>query len=398
MNTILFRDDIVKYNFKNTDNSCYMASTLQLFHRLNIDYDDMLIKNLNSTTLKNLVNILRSNDLTIEHKRLSTQNSCRILLDIDILKLELGDIQDSSELFIQLLNLFNDYKPIVDIPYIIQEHPYLDSAIINTLQLQFDNGYFSKNMKFYLIKEHKCKKCEIITHITEPAYYLDLDRYELEMLMTGSAKDIINKKCNNCKIDTNHYMYKRFLTIPNLLLLNSKRTYESPNEVNILNTPKLKKNITILLPIFDKDNNIIRFNTIQYTLKMINVGPSQSKISLDSRKKMIDLLKFKSGSIDEIFKEQLNQLILKYPNVTIDELYKLLLDNNIIIPNNILKTVLNTGHYTSLVRDNLNNNNTNENIKWTLYDDMESDYIVLDNLEYDSNYYDNIRMYFYTKI
>jgi hypothetical protein len=436
MNNIisLFRSDIKKYNFRNRNNSCYMASTLQIFHRLNIDYNDMLIKNKNKNeNLKKLINILRPTNLTIKHEVLSTSNTCRKLLDEEILKLQSGSQQDSSELFIQLINLFNNYQTDRKYNNSFQIeisldtklfHPYLNQSIIDTYNIQFDNGYFSKNVKFYILNKYKCTNCKDISYNTDIAYFLDIDKYELEMIMTGNAKTILKKECSICKYNTNHYQYKSFLTIPNLLILNSKRTYSSGN-VDILNTPKLKKNINILLPIIDSANNIVRYTTIQYTLKMINVGPSQQKINL--RKKFIDEInisikkkphknyeelikeiliqlnpidvnKESKNNIKVILDEEIQNLIEKYPQISEEDLYKILLDNRIIIPNNIITSLHNSGHYTCLIRDELNSNNTDENLNWTLYDDIESNYIENIKLEYDSYYYDNIRIYIYERV
>lgn len=232
-----------------------------------------------------------------------------------------------------------------------------------------------------------------------------------------------------------------FFTVPNLLLLFSNRVIQNTNPLytGIFNQPKLKKNISILLPIFDENCNIIRYNTIKYNCKIINIGPTTllkinqqfdyNEHTNDSINKIIQLYISRKINYNTL-KDRLKQIKIKHTEGVIfndfdenifskkmDEIFLLIdkqlettpldereqicsllyhyFENTQIFPFNVVRYVHNEGHYLTLIRNDINKDNdeNEKNIRWTEY----NDHSIEQNREllYNSSYYDNVRIYIY---
>jgi len=227
-----------------------------------------------------------------------------------------------------------------------------------------------------------------------------------------------------------HTQKTYFLTIPNILLLYSVRDFKVGNLTGIFNTPQLSKNLNILLPIYDDELNIKRYTNVSYTLKMLNVGPSQSNINenmiiyykaelsniiiellkrtgknlLECREELMNIL-FENTKLEQIrfdkniFKNKIIEIFELLDKLYIEEQDKFnkfmeLLENNIIVPFNVLQYENNGGHYKSVIRNEINNNEMKD-YKWNEYNDASL--VKNIDLNYKSIYYDNARIYIYTR-
>jgi hypothetical protein len=242
-------------------------------------------------------------------------------------------------------------------------------------------------------------------------------------------KDYINESGRFISLLLSHTEKTYFLTIPNILLLYSVRDFKEGNLTGIFNTPKLTKNLNILLPIFDDNLNIKRYTNVQYTLKMLNVGPSQETINettiinykgelsniiiellkrtgknlLECREELMNIF-FENTKLMQrfdrnIFKNKMIEIFETLDYLEIDEQEKLnkfmeLLENNIIVPFNVLQYKPNSGHYKSVIRNDINNDEEKD-YKWTEFDDDRINKNI--DLNYKSAFYDNARIYVYTR-
>lgn len=162
---------------------------------------------------------------------------------------------------------------------------------------------------------------------------------------------------------------------------------------------------------------------------MLNVGPSQETINettiinykgelsniiiellkrtgknlLECREELMNIFFENTKLIQRfdrnIFKNKIIEIFETLDNLEIDEQEKLnkfmeLLENNIIVPFNVLQYKPNSGHYKSVIRNDINNYE-DKDYKWTEFDDDRINKNI--DLNYKSAFYDNARIYVYTK-
>lgn len=298
---------------------------------------------------------------------------------------------------------------------------YIEETLIGTRKL------FNYNKSDNLILDYANKNLVIlkVTKEYKPYYLRIFNRY---------VKDYITESGRFQSLLSIHTEKTYFLTIPNILLLFSVRDFKEGNLTGIFNTPKLSKNIDIILPIFDDNLNIKRYTKVQYALKMLNVGPSQKTINessiinykdelsniiiellkttgkslLECRQELINIIfentkQNQIGFDKNIFKNKIIEIFENLENLEhlfIDEEQKFnkfieLLQNNIIVPFNVLEYELNGGHYKSVIRNEINNDE-NKEYKWTEFNDDILDKNI--DLNYKSAFYDNARIYVYSRI